>query len=96
MVPALNSRRDPWTPFRLWVALTIGLFAVRSLSLSTAFLWPGAIPGWILLSMVLIALALAAKALLLPGRVVAWRDGEPGFWAEITDDWRQWWQRRSR
>lgn len=96
VVLALNSRRDPWTPFRLWVALTIGLFAVRSLSLSTAFLWPGAIPGWILLSMVLIALALAAKALLFPGRVVGWRDGEPGFWAEITDDWRQWLQRRNR
>lgn len=93
MDPALNPRRDPWTPFRLWVALTIGLFAVRSVSLSTAFLWPGAIPGWILLSMVLIALMLAAKALLFPGRVVAWRDGEPGFWAEITDDWRQRWQR---
>lgn len=93
MAPALNPRRDPWTPFRLWVALTIGMFAVRSVSLSTAFLWPGAIPGWILLSLVLIALMLAAKALLVPGRVVAWRDGEPGFWAEITDDWRQRWQR---
>ena len=92
----MNPRRDPWTPFRLWVALTIGLFAVRSVSLSTAFLLPGAIPGWILLSMVLIALALAAKALLCPARVVAWREGEPGFLAEITDDWRQWWQRRTR
>ena len=92
----MNPRRDPWTSFRLWVALTIGIFAVRSVSLSTAFLLPGAIPGWILLSMVLIALALAAKALLLPARVVAWREGEPGFLAEITDDWRQWWQRRTR
>ena len=46
--------------------------------------------------MVLFALALAAKALLFPGRVVAWRNGEPGFWAELTEDWRQWWQRRSR
>lgn len=46
--------------------------------------------------MVLIALVLAATALLLPGRVVAWRNGEPGFWAEITEDWRQWWQLRSR
>lgn len=46
--------------------------------------------------MVLIALALAATALLFPGRVVAWRNGEPGFWAEITEDWRQWWQRRGR
>lgn len=92
----LEPRRDPWTPFRLWVALTIGLFAVRSVSLSTAFSWPGAIPGWILLTMVLIALALAAKALLFPGRMVAWREGDPGLWAEITDDWRQWRQRRSR
>lgn len=46
--------------------------------------------------MVLIALALAAKALLFPRRVVVWREGEPGFWAEITEDWRQWLQRRSR
>ena len=78
------------------MAITIGLFAVRSISLSTAFAMPGAIPGWILLSMVLIALALAAKALLFPGRVVAWREGEPGLWSEITDDWRKWWQRRSQ
>jgi len=95
-LPALNPRRDPWTPFRLWVALTIATFALRSVSLSTALLWPGAIPGWILLTMVLIALVLAAKALLFPGRVLAWREGEPGIWAEIMDDWRQLWRRWSR
>jgi len=78
------------------VALTIATFALRSVSLSTALLWPGAIPGWILLTMVLIALVLAAKALLLPGRVLAWREGEPGIWAEIVDDWRQLWRRWSR
>ena len=78
------------------MALTIGTFAVRSVSLSTAFIWPGSIPGWILLVMVLIALALAAKALLFPGRVLTWRQGEQGLWAEIMDDWRQWWRRWSR
>ena len=78
------------------MALTVATFALRSVSLSTALLWPGAIPGWILLAMVLIALALAAKAILFPGRVLAWREAEPGFWAEIMDDWRQWWRRWSR
>lgn len=78
------------------MAFTIGLFAVRSISLSAAFHWPGSIPGWVLLMMVLIALALAAKALLFPGRVVFWREEEPGLWAEITDDWRQWRRRWSQ
>ena len=95
-LPSLYPRRDPWSPFRLWVALTIATFALRSVSLSTALLWPGAIPGRILLTMVLIALVLAAKALLFPGRVLAWREGEPGIWAEIVDDWRQLWRRWSR
>ncbi len=84
-----QRRRDPWVPFRLWVALTIALFAIRSLSLATAFLWPGAIPGWVLLAMVLVALLLALRAVLLPGRVVPWREGEPGLWAEIRADWRR-------
>jgi hypothetical protein len=76
-------------PFRLWVALTIALFAVRSVSLVTAFSWPGMIPGWVLLAMVLLALLLAARAVLLPGRVVPWREDEPGLWAEIRGDWRR-------
>ncbi|MFM7362543.1 MAG: hypothetical protein ACKO25_12140 [Cyanobium sp.] len=76
-------------PFRLWVALTIAVFALRSVSLITPFSWPGLIPGWVLLAMVLIALLLAARAVLLPGRVVPWRDDEPGLWAEIRADWRR-------
>lgn len=92
----MEQRRDPWAPFRIWVAFTIGLFAVRAVSLGTPLLWLGAIPGWVLLLLVMIALLLAAKALLLPGRVLPWRDGEPGLWADITDDWRHWWGRRQR
>lgn len=92
----MNPRSDPWSPFRLWVALTIGTFALRSVSIGAGLLWPGAIPGWILLVMVLIALALATKALLIPGRVVAWREGEQGIWAEPLDDWRQRWRRWSQ
>lgn len=85
----MEQRRDPWAPFRLWVAFTIGLFAVRAVSLGTPLIWLGAIPGWILLVMVMVALLLAARALLWPGRVVPWREGEPGFWAEIGADWRR-------
>lgn len=92
----MEQRRDPWAPFRIWVAFTIGLFAVRAVSLGTPFIWLGAIPGWVLLLLVMVALLLAAKALLLPRRVVPWREGEPGLWAEITDDWRHWWHQRSR
>lgn len=86
----MNQRRDPWAPFRLWVAFTIALFAVRSVSLGTPLIWLGEIPGWVLLLMVMVALLLAAAAMLVPGRVVPWRDGEPGMWADITDDWRHW------
>ena len=57
----MQRQRDPWEPFRLWLALTIGLYAVRAFFAAT---WVGAIPGWVLLVMVLIALALAGKALL--------------------------------
>lgn len=46
----MQRQRDPWEPFRLWLALTIGLYAVRA---SFAWTWPGAIPGWVLLAMVL-------------------------------------------
>lgn len=90
----MEDRRDPWAPFRLWVALTIGVFAIRALSLSTPFSWPGAIPGWVLLLLVIIALALAVRALLFPGRILLWRQGEPGLWADITEDWRRRWNRR--
>lgn len=90
------QRRDPWAPFRIGVAFTIGLFAVRAVSLGTPLIWLGAIPGWVLLLLVMLTLLLAVKALLRPGRVEPWRDGDPGLWAEITDDWRQWRQRRQR
>ena len=86
----MEQRRDPWAPLRIWIALTIGLFAVRAASLSTPLIWLGAIPGWVLLLMVMVALLLASRALLFPGRVVPWREGEPGLWAEITEDWRHW------
>lgn len=88
--PEVEQRRDPWAPFRIWVALTIGLFALRAVSLSTPFTWLGAIPGWVLLILVMISLILASLALLFPARVVPWREGEPGLWAEISDDWRHW------
>jgi hypothetical protein len=81
-------------PFRVGVALTIALFALRAVSLVTPFRWPAAIPGWVLLLMVTGVLLLAARALLFPGRVVPWRDGEPGLWAEILADWRH--RRRAR
>ena len=92
----MDQRRDPWAPFRFWVALTIGLFALRAVAL-TSPLAPlralGAIPGWVLLLLVLLSLLLAAAALLFPGRVEPWREGEPGLWAEITADWRHRWHR---
>ena len=93
----MDQRRDPWAPFRFWVALTIGLFAARAVSLTSPLppvRWLGAIPGWVLLLMVLGTLLLAAAALLFPARVEPWREGEPGLWAEITDDWRHWWHHR--
>ena len=87
----VEQRRDPWEPFRLWVALTIGLYAIRA---AFVFTWPGAIPGFVLALMVLVALALALRALLFPGRVVLWREVKEGFWAEIREDWGHWWRRR--
>lgn len=95
----MEARRDPWAPFRLWVALTIGLFALRAVSITSPFAWLrglGAIPGWVLLLLVMIALVLASSALLAPRRVVPWREGEPGLWADISEDWRHWWRRRRR
>ena len=44
--------------------------------------------------MVLIVLALAGKALLFPGRVVPWRQGDGGWWNDLRDDWQLWWRRR--
>lgn len=93
----VEQRRDPWAPFRFWVALTIAVFAIRALSLSSPFSWLwwlGAIPGWLLLLLVMLALLLAALALLFPARIEPWRQGDPGLWGEITEDWRHWWQRR--
>jgi hypothetical protein len=89
----LRRRRDPWEPFRLWLALTIGLYAVRA---GFAHTWPGAIPGWVLLAMVLVALALALRALLFPGRVEPYREGDTGWWNDLRDDWDLWWRRRGR
>lgn len=83
---------DPWEPFRLWLALTIGLYALRAAFVAT---WLGAIPGWVLLVMVLVALALASRALLFPGRVTPYRDGDGGWWSDLRDDWQLWWRRRS-
>ena len=42
----MQRQRDPWEPFRLWLALTIGLYALRAFFAVT---WVGAIPGWVLL-----------------------------------------------
>ena len=72
------------------------MFALRSLAITAPFAWIrilADIPGWALLLMVVVVLLLAGKALLWPGRVVPWRDGEPGLWREITEDWRQRWGR---
>ncbi len=68
----MQRRRDPWAPFRIWIALTIGLYALRAALVTTLL---GAIPGFVLLLMVLVALLLAALALLRPGRVQRWREG---------------------
>jgi hypothetical protein len=68
---SVQRRRDPWAPFRIWIALTIGLYALRAALVTTPL---GAIPGYVLLLMVLVALALAALALLRPGRVQRWRE----------------------
>ena len=87
----MQQRRDPWEPFRLWLAFTIGLYAIRAFFASG---WPGAIPGWVLLMMVLVALALVCKALLFPGRVEPYRGSDGGWLNDLRDDWRLWWQRR--
>jgi len=87
----VEQRRDPWESFRLWVALTIGVYAIRAAFVVT---WPGAIPGFVLVLMVLLALLLALRALLFPGRISPWRDGEGGFWSEMRQDWGHWWRRR--
>jgi len=42
-----------------------------------------------------LALLLAAVALLFPARIVPWREGEAGLWAEISEDWRHRWRRGS-
>ena len=68
----MQRRRDPGAPFRIWIALTIGLYALRAALVTTPL---GAIPGFVLLLMVLVALVLAALALLRPGRVRRWREG---------------------
>ncbi|MCP9858367.1 MULTISPECIES: hypothetical protein [unclassified Cyanobium] len=80
----MEQRRDPWAPFRIWTALTIGVYALRATFAAT---WVGAIPGWVLLLLLLVALALAALALLFPGRVISWREGEPmGWWGRFLAD----------
>ena len=85
------QQKDPWELFRLWLALTIGLYAIRSFF---AARWLGAIPGWVLLLMVLIALLLATKALVFPGRVKPFRREDGGWWNDLRDDWQLWWRRR--
>ncbi len=72
---AVQRPRDPWAPFRIGIALSIGLYALRAALVTTPL---GAIPGYVLLLLVLGALALALGALLWPGRVVFWRETAPG------------------
>lgn len=69
---SVQRARDPWAPFRIWTALTIGLYALRAAFVTTPL---GAIPGFVLLVMVLVALLLALVALLRPGRARPWREG---------------------
>ena len=93
----MEQRRDPWAPFRFWVALTIALFAIRAVAVTAPFVWVrwlGSIPGWVLLLMVLLTLVLAAAALLFPARTIPFRDGEPGLWQDMLEDWRHRWHRR--
>ena len=85
------QQQDPWELFRLWLALTIGLYAIRAFFATT---WLGAIHGWFLLLMVLIALFLATKALVFPGRVKPFRQGDGGWLNDLRDDWQLWWRRR--
>jgi len=90
---SLPRQHDPWEPFRLWLALTVAVYALRALF---AAQWPGAIQGWVLLAMVLVSLLLALRALLFPGRVIPYREGDGGWWSELRDDWRLWWRRRQK
>ncbi|QVL54536.1 MAG: hypothetical protein KFB97_10930 [Cyanobium sp. M30B3] len=83
--------RDPWEPFRFWLAFTLALYALRAVFVAQG---PGAIPGWVLLALLLLALALAAKALVFPGRVQPFRQGDGGWWNDLRDDWQLWWKRR--
>jgi hypothetical protein len=55
--------RDPWAPFRFWLALTLAVYALRAVFVVQG---PGAIPGWVLLALVLVALALASQGPALP------------------------------
>ena len=71
----MQRRRDPWAPFRIWIALTIGVYALRAAFVTTPL---GLIPGFVLLLMVLLALLLAALALLRPRRVQRWREERHG------------------
>jgi hypothetical protein len=87
----VGEPRDPWEPFRFWLAFTLAVYAFRALF---AAQWPGAIPGWVLLTLLLVALALASKALIFPGRVQPFRQGDGGFWNDLCDDWQLWWKRR--
>ncbi len=84
--------RDPWGPFRIWLALTLGVYAIRANFVSKL---PGRIPGWVILVMVLISLALAGKALLFPNRIIPYRSGDGGWSSDLRDDWQLWWHRRN-
>jgi len=89
----LARQHDPWEPFRFWLALSLAVYAIRAFF---AAQWPGAIPGWVLLVLVLLNLLLAARALLFPARVIAFREGDGGWWNDFHEDWRLWWQRRQQ
>ena len=64
--------------FRLWLAFTIGLYHPRLLRLS----WPGAIPGWVLLVMVL-GLGTGVQGAVISGRVEPYR-GSDGGWLKTS------------
>lgn len=91
MDQALAQPRDPWEPFRFWLAFSLAIYALRAVFVAQ---WPGAIPGWLLLVLLLIALALAGKALVFPGRVQPFRRDDGGWWNDLRDDWQLWWKRR--
>jgi RsiW-degrading membrane proteinase PrsW (M82 family) len=87
----VQRRRDPWAPFRIWTALTLALYALRA-SFATTFM--GAIPGYVLVWMLLIAISLAVWALLFPGRVVPRREDDSGWWSDLREEWALWWRPR--